>query len=217
MRCQRLGDGGFVLSDFEAPAYALAKAIRESAPKWLLDVYSSYETVGVYFRPGSVTEARLRELVEGLSLKPETSPRTHVIPVCYEIGEDLENVARQLGMPRERVAEVHCSRSYTCFAVGFCPGFPYLGYLPNDLCGIARLAEPRIRLEAGSVGITGKQTAVYPLPTPGGWAIIGRTPLEIVNVREHYFPISAGDEVQFRAIDRSEFAELKGARLAVDC
>jgi len=191
----------------------LADAFRKAAPSWFLDCYASYETVGVFFREGSLSERTLTEFVDGLAIDEAAEPRVHTIPVCYEMGEDLSDVAARLNLSVVEVARLHGSQCYTCFAIGFCPGFPYLGYLPDMLRGIPRFSQPRLQVPAGSVAITGKQTAVYPIETPGGWAIIGRTPLEIVNVRDEYFPISAGDEVQFRRIDRDEFETLRGQRL----
>jgi inhibitor of KinA len=88
-----------------------------------------------------------------------------------------------------------------------------LGYLPDRLSGVPRLPSPRTRTEPGSVGITGRQTGIYPLTTPGGWPIIGRTPLQIVCVEEAYFPISAGDLVRFEPIDAASFEAMRGARL----
>src|SRR5438477_375224 len=99
-------------------------------------------------------------------------------------------------------------------AVGFVPGFPYLGYLPPELCGVPRLATPRVRVEPGSVGVTGRQTAIYPRPSPGGWNLIGRTPLVIVDVAAGFFPLRVGDRVRFARIDDRRFRELEGERLA---
>jgi inhibitor of KinA len=99
------------------------------------------------------------------------------------------------------------------YAIGFCPGFPYLGYLPSALSGVPRLETPRVRLERGSVGLTGRQTGIYTEPRPGGWNIIGRTPFELVNVADGYFPLRTGDRVQFTRIDEREFRRLEGQRL----
>ena len=96
---------------------------------------------------------------------------------------------------------------------GFCPGFPYLGYLPDELCGVPRLASPRVRVEPGSVGLTGRQTGLYPLARPGGWNLIGRTPLTVVDVAAGYFPIRPGDRVRFRPVARAEYNTLAGERL----
>ena len=108
---------------------------------------------------------------------------------------------------------LHHETEYTVYAIGFCPGFPFLGYLPPALCGVPRLETPRPRLESGSVGLTGRQTGIYTEPRPGGWDILGRTPLELVNVVDGYFPLQTGDKVQFVRIDEVEFQRLKGERL----
>jgi inhibitor of KinA len=99
------------------------------------------------------------------------------------------------------------------YAIGFCPGFPYLGYLPAELTGVPRLESPRLRVEPGSVGLTGRQTGLYPLARPGGWNLIGRTPLTIVDVEQDFFPIHVGDQVQFVRIDAREFDARFGERL----
>jgi inhibitor of KinA len=103
--------------------------------------------------------------------------------------------------------------AYTVYAIGFSPGFPYLGYLPEALCGVPRLDAPRVRVDAGSVGLTGRQTGIYPQVRPGGWNLIGRTPLRLVDIADGYFPLRTGDRVRFTRIDESTFQQLKGERL----
>src|SRR4029077_12105528 len=103
---------------------------------------------------------------------------------------------------------LHTSIEYTVYAIGFVPGFPYLGYLPEKLCGVPRLASPRLKVEPGSIGLTGRQTGIYPLPRPGGWNLIGRTPLTIVDVADSYFPLRVGDVVRFDRIDERRSPEL---------
>jgi inhibitor of KinA len=102
------------------------------------------------------------------------------------------------------------------YAIGFCPGFPYLGYLPEPLVGVPRLASPRLKVEAGSVGLTGRQTGIYTEERPGGWNIVGRTPLELVNVADGYFPLETGDQIEFRPIGHSEYERLRGKRIGSD-
>lgn len=213
MHIQPLGDSAFILSELGVQPYLFADAIRRTAPEWLLDAYPSYDVVGVFVRPGEGSHGSLLDFVSTLPIEEGGPTRMHMIPVCYEMGEDLQSVSTQLETGSEAVVRLHCSQSYTCFAVGFSPGFPYLGYLPDALQGVPRLTEPRLAVPAGSVAITGKQTAIYPMAMPGGWTIIGRTPLEIVNLRDGYFPISAGDEVQFQRINVDEFGRLRGQRL----
>ena len=102
---------------------------------------------------------------------------------------DLARVAERTGLPADEVIRLHQQAEYTVYAIGFCPGFPYLGYLPPPLCGVPRLEKPRIKVEAGSVGMTERQTGIYTEPRPGGWNIIGRAPLELVHVADGYFPL----------------------------
>jgi len=139
--------------------------------------------------------------------------RRHHIPCCYELQLDLPRVAQHVGLPTDEIIRLHFETEYTVYAIGFCPGFPYLGYLPSALCGVPRLDSPRKQLEAGSVGLTGRQTGIYTEPRPGGWNILGRTPLELVNVADGYFPLLTGDKIKFTRIDEKEFDRLKGKRL----
>jgi inhibitor of KinA len=125
----------------------------------------------------------------------------------------MRRIEQRIGLPADDIIRLHTETEYTTYAIGFCPGFPYLGYLPDALCGVPRLETPRLRVEAGSVGLTGRQTGIYPLPRPGGWNLLGRTPLELVNVADGYFPLRAGDRVRFERIDEREFAHLQGERL----
>src|SRR5262249_36917395 len=98
-------------------------------------------------------------------------------------------------------------------AIGFSPGFPYLGYLPTALCGVPRLTAPRLHVEPGSVGLTGRQTGIYPEARPGGWNLIGRTPLVLVDVVDGYFPLRTGDRVRFARNAEGEFRGRAGQRL----
>ena len=145
---------------------------------------------------------------------PQPSPGAlHTIPVCYEMNLDLERVANHRGLTPEGVIAAHLSVEYTVFAIGFVPGFPYLGYLPASLAGVPRLESPRLRVEPGSVGVAGKQTGLYPLPRPGGWNILGRTPFTVVDVADGFFPIRVGDRVRFERIDEATYRKMEGERL----
>ena len=213
MRIEPLGDRAAVLRDLPAPPYQLVNS-AEKLPG-VAEAVASYETLGVYFEGGLAMqdlevwlEANMAKLMP--SVDP---PRHHSGPVCYELGVDLAEAAAQLKISEAELIAAHLSRQYRCYAVGFVPGFPYLGYLPEVISGLPRKDQPRISVEVGAVGIVGKQTGIYPSAVPGGWNLIGRTPLEIVGVADNYFPIGAGDEIQFTRIDRREFERLKGERL----
>ncbi len=129
------------------------------------------------------------------------------------MGLDWPRLEQHTGRVREELIRLHSQTVYTVYAIGFCPGFPYLGYLPEGLAGVPRLPAPRIKVAAGSVGLTGRQTGIYTEERPGGWNIVGRTPLELVNVRDNYFPLETGDRVQFRRIDETGISKTGGERL----
>src|SRR5262249_51069967 len=207
-----------VLAHFptEAQALAFAAAVRAAGWPELVDVVPAYYSVAVYHDPARVDVAELKQRLAALPLNPSSATavgRLHVIPCCYHLGPDLTRVAEQTRLRPSQVIELHAGSDYTVYAIGFCPGFPYLGYLPEALCGVPRLPSPRLRVPPGSVGLTGKQTGIYPLERPGGWNLIGQTPLELVHVADGYFPLPAGDRVRFAPIDKGEFERLKGKRL----
>ena len=206
-----------IARELPKPAHLCAKAWNRAENARILEAFPAYETVGIEltdpissFVESEWIDSLLKEL-EG-DLESESSV-VHEIPVCYEMGEDIQKVSEFLHLPVEQIIAAHSGTTYCCAAVGFCPGFGYLKSLPSQLRGLPRLSSPRVRVEPGSVGITGEQTAVYPLARPGGWRIVGRTPLCLVDVRESYFPVSAGDLVRFHPIDSSEFTRRVGERL----
>jgi inhibitor of KinA len=138
-------------------------------------------------------------------------PRLVEIPVCYggEFGPDLAEVCKLRGMTEAQAIELHASMEYLVYFLGFVPGFAYLGELPKELV-TPRLAAPRRRVPAGSVGIAGNQTGVYPFATPGGWRLIGRTPVAMFRAdREELSLLSIGDRVRFAPISAERFAELE--------
>ncbi|MCW5944116.1 MAG: carboxyltransferase domain-containing protein [Fimbriimonadaceae bacterium] len=217
MRIEALGDAAYVLRDLaDLPAYEWARRIEGLGHPGVIEVTPAFGTVGVYVDPFGFDSDAFAARLSGLESEPWTEPdgtRTHTIPTCYELGDDLEEAASHLQLTCDEVAAAHASETYVCHAIGFCPGFPYLGSLPPSLRGVPRRPVPRVRVEPGSVAITGDQTGVYPLPRPGGWALIGRTPLLLVSVEEDYFPIAPGDHVRFAPISTEEYRERLGERL----
>ncbi len=140
-------------------------------------------------------------------------PRQVEIPVCYggEHGPDLIDVSEIHGITPERVIELHSSPTYLVYFLGFVPGFAYLGELPEALA-TPRLATPRRRVPPGSVGIAGSQTGVYPVATPGGWRLLGRTPMSMFRPEQNGLSLlSIGDRVRFTPISREQFAALERA------
>ena len=164
----------------------------------------AYATVTVYYDPlrRSFEEVakELQQVVSNLEITPDEVPRTIEIPVCYggEFGPDLEFVAQHNRLTPDEVIEIHSASVYLVYFIGFAPGFPYLGGL-SDRITAPRRTSPRLRIPAGSVGIAGTQTGIYPLATPGGWQLIGRTPLALFRPDETPPTLlRAGDEVRFR-------------------
>lgn len=215
---QPLGDqAALIYFDEEQAALAFAGRVRAAARDWLVDVVSSYASVAIFFDADRIRyQAVADELhtIEPARLEADARPaRLHRVPCCYELGLDLDRVAEATRLSTAEVISLHSSPEYVVYAIGFCPGFPYLGYLDERLCNLPRLPSPRVRLDAGSVGLTGRQTGIYTEARPGGWNIVGRTPLTLVDVEDKYFPLRTGDRLRFEPIDRAAFDRLYGKRL----
>jgi inhibitor of KinA len=153
--------------------------------------------------------SQLQHVLQDSSAKVMNSARVVEIPVCYgaQFANDLAHVAAAHGMTTDDVIRLHSGAEYTVRMIGFSPGFPYLAGLPNELI-TPRLKTPRLKVPSGSVAIGGRQTGIYSLETPGGWNIIGRTPVEMFRPDQH--PpcfLNAGDQVRFVAISAEEFHE----------
>lgn len=156
-------------------------------------------------------EAILRDYLDRLDDVPLPEQRELGIPTCYggEFGPDLNDVAALHGLTPAQAIELHASVTYLVYFLGFVPGFAYLGELPEALA-TPRLATPRRSVPAGSVGIAGSQTGVYPFATPGGWRLIGRTPIPMFRPnRSNMSFLSIGDRVRFMPIAAARFAELE--------
>lgn len=206
---QPLGDQALLLRwESEQQAQQAYFTLDSQQLPWVRDLVLAYSTLGIYLETSLITLQKACAALQEIPCVTEEkmlAPRTHIIPVCYELGDDFLFVAEQKSLTPAELIYHHTRVTYRIYAMGFCPGFPYLGYLPSELCGLPRLRTPRVRVEAGSVGLTGRQTGIYPLERPGGWPLIGKTPLELVNVEEGYFPLRVGDQVKFVAIDRAEY------------
>lgn len=197
---------------------AISAALDSHPITGVVDQVPAFASLVVHYDPeriaGDATEPPYQRLVSSLSdllahVGDETlpPPRTQEVPVCYggELGPDLEDVARQHDMSTSDVIEIHTTGDYLVYMVGFMPGFAYLGGLDERLV-TPRRSSPRTAVPAGTVGIGGLQTGVYPLASPGGWNLIGRTPLRIFDVtREEPALLATGDRVKFRAITLAEF------------
>jgi inhibitor of KinA len=193
----------------------LLRLLQREPLFWVRNLQPAYCSLLVSFDACVVDHAQVEATLRNFEKRAQKialpTPRFVEIPVCYggEFGPDLEKVAAARGFEPERVIELHSSQTYRAYFLGFAPGFAYLGDLPDSLA-TPRLATPRKKVSAGSVGIAGKQTAVYPFATPGGWNLLGRTPLRMFQVeREPMELLDVGDEVHFRPITREEFSALE--------
>ena len=188
------------------------------------EVVPAYTSVTLFYDPSAVVQAgapadeiagwlsaRVHERLKHPPKTAKSKPRTVGVPVCYggEHGPDLNRVAAQAKLAPEEVVRRHAKAEYRVHLIGFAPGFPYLGGLPKALV-TPRHAKPRMAVPAGSVGIGGEQTGIYPQATPGGWNLIGRTPLRLFRPEDDPpVLLQAGDIVKFRAITPEEFEKLK--------
>jgi len=198
---RRLGERGAIL-------YGLSKdQIRTLQDRNRdLEFIPCYDRLGVTF-PGEFDEARIASWsnLDGLLIGPEVSVMD--IPISFEKGPDLAETAALLGIDQETLISRFLASRFEVAAIGFCPGFPYLTGLDPSLHGVDRLPAPRVRVEPGMVGITGSQAGIYPLVRPGGWRLIGQTPMKLVDVEARYFPLKWGDVVRFHRIDEEMFKE----------
>ncbi|HEV3140140.1 MAG TPA: 5-oxoprolinase subunit PxpB, partial [Vicinamibacterales bacterium] len=209
MRIVTAGDSA-VVAEFEeridasinAQAIALADAIQSASVAGVRDVVPTFRSVTIYFDPLRTDYDGLIERLESAAKRAPGQPsaaRTPIrIPVCYggDLGPDLSDVAAFAGISDHDVIDRHASREYRVFALGFVAGFAYLGTV-DDTIAMPRHATPRVRVPAGSVGIAGVQTGIYPIETPGGWRLIGRTPVKPFDLeRPDPFLMKAGDAVQ---------------------
>ncbi|WP_026694450.1 5-oxoprolinase subunit PxpB [Peribacillus kribbensis] len=201
----------------------ITRILDNYSESWITEYIPAFTTVAVFYNPmffytSSVRvtpyEAacmRIHELLKKSELSNRSQARKVEIPVCYggSFGPDLQFVADHNSLTLDEVIRVHTSGDYLVYMIGFAPGFPYIGGMPAEIAA-PRKESPRLKIPPGSVGIAGEQTGVYPIETPGGWQIIGRTPLPLFQP-EQMPPslLQAGDHITFTAIDEDEYQRLQ--------
>ena len=198
-----------------ARTVACADAVQAANLAGVRDVVPSYRSVAIYFDPLRTNYDALLSTLETQAAHPapeaQASRKPIRIPVCYggDFGPDLPQVAAFAKMTEDDVVRIHSSATYRVFMVGFVAGFAYMGIV-DDRIAMPRHSTPRVRVPLGTVGIAGVQTGIYPAETPGGWQLIGRTPVKPFDAsRAEPFLMKAGDAVEFYTITRSDFDELK--------
>ncbi len=202
--------------EVSARVQALGEALAQSMADLLVDLIPSYASLLVLFDPLRTDHFQVSQLVRetasNLPAQTVTTGTLVSIPVYYdpECGEDIEALAKHAGLAWEEVAKLHSDQEYRVYAIGFAPGFAYLGDVDERIAA-PRKATPRQRVPRGAVAIADRQTAIYPAPSPGGWNLIGRSPLRMFDPQaEQPMPVRVGDRVRFEAIDRDRFLALGG-------
>ena len=202
--------------DVSARVQNAAAAIAPLLGDDLIDLVPSYASLLIIYDPFRTDHLRVRQQIHAALKIPTTTAleggRTVVLPVYYsaESGEDLEALATKANLSPQQVIDLHCAGDYRVYAIGFAPGFAYLGEVDERIAA-PRLATPRQKVPRGAVAIADRQTAVYPAVSPGGWNLIGRCPTRMFNpAATPTMPVSVGDKVKFEAISRKQFIELGG-------
>ncbi len=197
----------------------MAQALKLRGADYIIELLPTYRSLCVFYNPllidyCKIVEA-LSEIEQQLDQFELEQPTIVEIPVCYDaaFALDLPDVAKYNNLTVERVIEIHSAVDYRVYMLGFTPGFPYLGGMDRRIA-TPRLAKPRLNIAAGSVGIAGQQTGIYPSESPAGWRIIGRTPLKLYDAeRDEPALLKAGDCVRFCPISKREYEALAAAKL----
>ncbi|MFV9649016.1 5-oxoprolinase subunit PxpB [Pseudomonas citrulli] len=195
---------------------AATERLRSGFGAALVDLVPSYTTLMVHYDLTALSPAQARELIDQAltDLQPQAqgSGQCHVLPVWYDlsVGPELTLLAQRSGVAVDDVIRRHSAHEYQVFALGFAPGFAFMG-LVDEILATPRLSTPRKRVAAGSVGIAERQTAAYPVVSPGGWNLIGRTPAKLFDrERDGYSLMQPGDTVRFESVSHAEFINLGG-------
>lgn len=203
-----------ITPEINEAVHSLAAVVQDARIPGIVECVPSYRSLGVHYDPLQIRYSdivqQLSELLSSKQIAAKRIPRRLEVPVVYgdDFGPDLKSVAATHGLGAEAAIALHLEAVYRVCLIGFTPGFPYLSGLPERLV-TPRLPAPRPAVPAGSVAIGGRQCGIYPVKSPGGWRIIGRTPLRLFNIqRSKPCLLAPGDEVVFRRISEPEFVEI---------
>ena len=194
----------------------LRRRVAELRVAGVRELVPAYRSLSIHHDPIKLPREKLRAIIDGvmpgIGDGAAREKRVLVVPVAYggEFGPDMANVAEHTKLGEGEIVKRHTARDYYCYMLGFTPGFAYLGGLDASLA-TPRLKTPRMLIPAGSVGIAGNQTGAYSIDSPGGWQLIGRTPLKLFDPANEGCPtlIDAGEWIRFRAITKDEFEAVK--------
>lgn len=195
--------GNSIIPEINAQVTSFAKLLKRQEINGIIDMIPSFCALMVNYSTKDCTYDQLVKILEELLKNPididKSEPKIIEIPVYYggEYGPDLELVAQNSGLSQDEVIKLHSGKDYLIYMIGFMPGFPYLGGLDEKI-HTPRLKNPRLKITAGSVGIGGAQTGIYPIESPGGWNLIGRTDVQLYNPNnEQMVLFEAGDYIRF--------------------
>lgn len=213
--------GAAVDPAINARVVALAEALSARKLEGIVDLVATFRSLMIHYDPLRLPHSALvSEVHKLLHVKGEAGQkgRLWVLPTLYgeEEGPDLEDVARETGHTPEEVIRLHSETEYTVYMMGFLPGLPYLGLLPEQLA-LPRRVEPRVRVPAGSVSIATNLANVYPSESPGGWHILGRTPIRLFDLkRDPPILLTSGDRIRFHPVDRETYGAFEERALQGD-
>lgn len=208
--------GDRIHPDVNNKVRCMAIVMGKESPKGVLETIPTYRSLLIIYDPAITNPAKLEKeilaLEERLSKIKIPPPDTVEIPVCYggEFGPDIQFVAEHNSMTADDVIRIHSGAEYQIYMIGFTPGFPFLGGL-HEALHTPRLETPRSFVPEGSVGIANNQTGIYPVASPGGWQLIGRTPIKLfAPKRSNPFIYKAGDRIKFKPISAEDYTRLAG-------
>ena len=214
--------GNEITQEVHRDVVRLSRLLLEESTQEILNIHPAYSSVLITFDPRitspSKFEGHIRRLMKNMDSIEIPQSQSVEIPVCYEgdFAPDLEDVAHYNSLSKADVVRLHSSTTYIVYFLGFTPGFPYLGGMPKEIT-MPRRPTPRRLVHAGSVAIGGHQTGVYPVSSPGGWQIIGRTPRRLFNPEgRHPTLLQMGDHVRFVPISREKYETLNAQRNGSD-
>ena len=207
--------GNAIDPDINAKIAATVQLMKEQHIEGVVDIIPAFCSLLINYDPRVISYDEMKTRMEKiLSVEIAAGARkkkVYEIPVCYggEFGPDLSTIAEHAGLSEQEVINIHSSTDYLIYMLGFLPGFTYLGGL-DERIHTPRLANPRIRIPAGSVGIGGSQTGIYPMDSPGGWQLMGMTPVKTYDPdREVPILVEAGEYIRFIPVDRAEYDRIK--------
>lgn len=205
-----------IAPEINAQVTAFMHLLKEQHIEGVMDLIPAFASLMINYDPRIIGYKELKARLDTM-LKIEAggdssfSPKVFEIPICYggKYGPDIAGVAKNAGLSEQEVIEIHCSKDYLIYMLGFLPGFVYLGELDEKI-HTPRLERPRINIPAGSVGIAASQTGIYSLDSPGGWQLLGMTPIKTYDPeREAPILVEAGDYIRFVPVTEKEFLEIK--------